>query len=183
VATSDKNSSWRPVVSGVCQGPVLGLVLFNIFVNKLDDGAEYTKLRGMPDMPGGGAATQKDLSRVEKSADGNLMKYNKGKHKVHYLGRNNPSHHYMLGPAQLGSTFAEKDPGVLVDTKLTMRQQQALAEKATNGIVGCIIPPNRSREVILPHSTGEPTTGMLYPALGTKETWTCWRESSKGPRR
>lgn len=78
--------SWRPVISGECQGSLLGPILFNTFSNGLDDGAEctlskaadYTKL-GVADVPESGAAIQRDYSWLEKWADRNLMKYNKEK--------------------------------------------------------------------------------------------------------
>ena len=67
-----------------------------------------------------------------------LMKFNKGKSKVLPLGRNNLRHQYMLGANWLESSFAEKDLGILVDTKLNMSQQCALATKKASGIVSCI---------------------------------------------
>ena len=72
------------------------------------------KLGGVADAPEGHAAIQRGLNRLEKWADRNVMKFNKGKCKVLHLGRNNPMHQYMLGTTQLESSFAEKD------TKLTI---------------------------------------------------------------
>ena len=58
----------------------------------------------------------------------------------------------MQGATQLESSLAEKDLGILVDTKTTISQQSALATKNANIILSCIRQSVFSglREVILP---------------------------------
>jgi len=61
------------------------------------------------------------------------MKFNKEKYWVLHLVRNNSIYQYTLGAYQLESTCAEKDLGVLVDSKFNKSQQCALeVNKATN---------------------------------------------------
>lgn len=105
------------------------------------------------------ADTQRDLERLEKWAERNLTKFNKGKYQALHLGRNNPRQHYMLEATHLESSLTEKALEVLVDIKLNTSQKGALTAKAADSILGCIRKntTRRLREVILPLllSTGE----------------------------
>ena len=104
-------------MSGVPQGWVLGLVLFNIFVGDMDSGIECTlskfaddmRLCGAVNMLEGRDAIQRDLNRLERWACANLMEFNKDKCKVLHMDQGNPKHKYRLGREWIESRTEEKD--------------------------------------------------------------------------
>jgi len=149
-------SRWR---CGFPQRSVLEPVPFNIFNNDLDSGiectlskfADDTKLSGGVDMPEGQAAIQTDLNKLQKWTHVKLLRVNKAKCRVLHLGEGNPQYQYRLENEGIERSPDQKDLGVLVDEKLDMRRQSALAAQKANRILGWIRSSvaSRSREVIL----------------------------------
>ncbi|GAB0207235.1 mitochondrial enolase superfamily member 1 [Grus japonensis] len=136
VVVNGSMSKWRSVMSDVPQGKF----------------ADDTKLCGAADTLEGRDVIQRDLDRLERWARANRMKFNKAKCKVLHMGRHNPKHDYRLGEEWIESSPEEKDLGVLIDEKLNMNRQCALAAQKANCVLGCIKRgvTSRSREVILP---------------------------------
>lgn len=115
---------------------VLGLKLFDIFINDLDSGIECTLIKFVDDTMLSGAldtiegkdTVQRDLDRLEKEAHKNIMRFNTAKYKVFHLGWGNSRYMYRLGEL-LESSCEEKVLEVLVDVELNMSQESALVAK------------------------------------------------------
>lgn len=97
-------SNWQSVTYGVPQGTKWSPMLFNVFINDLDDGikcalmvfADNTKLGVEGDTSGGSGTLQEDLDRLEDRTSKKFMKFNKDKNKVLCLGRHNPGVYLRL---------------------------------------------------------------------------------------
>lgn len=142
----------RQVNNAVPQVVILGSIPCSIFINDIDDGIECTLCEFGDGKNSGGVVDQ----MVVLPFRGPLLVWENGQRGSHegqqremlilHLVRNNPMRQYRLGTDGLESSFAEKNLGVLADTKLTMEQQCVLREKKKNkSILDCIINSISSR--------------------------------------
>ena len=122
----------------------MGPVIFNISINNIErieciliKFANKTKLSGAVDTIEVRDVIQRDLDRIENGTHMKLMKFNRAKSKVLRLNQGNPRYVCRPGVEILDSSPAGKDLRVLMDKKLDMGQQCALAAWKANSTLSC----------------------------------------------
>lgn len=125
-------SRWKVVTGDVAQVLILNPLPLKNFINDLKNGVACTLIKFSDDTTNDGAASQRDLNKLENYEE-EFMEINKEKCKVLHLGRNKPRHQYWSRHDWLESSFVRKGPGC-PSGKLA----DHLVAKEVNVILGCI---------------------------------------------
>ena len=148
VRVEGEYSSWEDVISSVLQGSVLGGILFNIFIDDIDETVDkqalITKLAAIAKFADDTKVarvteTEHDAQEMQKIIDGLSrwakkwgMEFNAGKCKVMHFGNHNPRAKYFMDGLELGESSEERDLGIRIADTLKPSRQCAVAAKAAH---------------------------------------------------
>ena len=145
VRVEDELSEWIEVLSSVVQGSVLGGILFDLFIDDIDDAAlealvwkfaDDTKAAKVIESEEDGRRMQMIVDSLAAWAEKWGMAFNVKKCKILHVGKTNPKFKYFLNGEEVEAVKEEKDLGVYVEDSLKPSRQCAAAVKAANFALG-----------------------------------------------
>ena len=146
VVLNGKFSDWRNVSSGVPQGPVLGPILFLIYINDLDEDVKCkiskfagdTKIANRVIPLSRQQELQNYLNTLGEWAVDSQMFFNVDKCKVLHIGNRNVQANHTMNGKQLAKIEQEKDLGVVISSDLKPSKQCSEVVKTANKLIGFI---------------------------------------------
>ena len=144
VRVDGEYSSYEDVLSSVLQGSVLGGILFNIYVDDIDEAikdqiltamakfADDTKVAKVVETEEDEMEMQKIIDELARWAKKWEMSFNAEKCKVMHFGNHNRQAKYVMDGIELGLSTEERDLGIRVANTLKPSRQCAVAAKSAN---------------------------------------------------
>ena len=138
-------SEWAEVLSSVIQGSVLGGILFDIFIDDIDDVligilikkfADDSKLAKMIKDAEDARSLQENLDKICQWAETWKMSFNIKKCKVMHFGKNNIRYGYKMNGRDLEEVKEEKDLGVWMEEDMRPSKQCKVAAQSANWALG-----------------------------------------------
>ena len=163
-------SRWEKVESGIPQGSVLGLVLFIIFIEDIEESvaskilkfADDTKLIARVGTVQEVERLRDDLRKLFQWAEDWQMMFNVDKCSVLHFGYNNVRVDLELGCKPLVAHESERDLGMMVQSDLKVDQQCCKAANEANRKLGKI---NKSCDAATVQGNGQATFGLLHSGM------------------
>ena len=146
VVVDGEVSSWKPILSGVPQGSVLGPILCLVYINDLEEGitgkilkfADDTKLFRKVKEIGDKQKLQDDIDNLVKWSEKWQMLFKFGKCKCLHTGSGNTGMNYEMGGTILSKTVKEKYLGVTMNANIKVSEQYRIAASKGNQVLGMI---------------------------------------------